>query len=122
MDCSRSFADSAVACTPARRWKRTRAPCVIGQVANSCPVRNHWAARALRLCSGVASAIRTLESSRYTLLFVIESLDIVCGHRPGTAKSGEPVITHLNGRAFRPFRRLQYEVANDSAQTTVLIA
>src|SRR3954452_146705 len=110
MDSSSCLADSAVASTPARRWKRRSAPCVIGHVANRYPLRNHCAARALRLCSGVASAIRTLESSRYTLLFVIESLNILCGHRPGTAKSGETVITHLYGRAFRPFRRLQYEV------------
>jgi hypothetical protein len=45
MESSKSFADSAVASTPARRWKRKSAPCVMGHVANRCPFRNHVAAR-----------------------------------------------------------------------------
>lgn len=121
MDLSRSFADSGVASTPERRWKRKSAPCVMGQVANRCPVRNHAAARAFRLCSGVANAIRTLESSRQTLLFVIESLDVLAGHGRGATEGGKPIITHLNGCAFRPFRRLQNEVANHSSEAAVLI-
>src|ERR1035438_7045697 len=121
MDSSRSLADSAVASTPARRWKRKSAPCVMGHVANRCPLRNHAAARAFRLCSGVASAMRRLEPSRYTLLFVIESLDVLGGHGPGATESGETVIAHLYGSAFRPFRRLQNEVANHSSEAAVLI-
>src|SRR5947209_475664 len=97
MDFSRTFAESAVASTPARRWKRTSAPCVIGQVAKRCPLRNHAAARPFRLCSGVASAMRTLGSSSQALLFVIKGLDVFGGHGPGTAENGKAVIAHFDG-------------------------
>ncbi len=53
MDSRRSFADSAVASTPARQWNRNSAPCVMGHVAADRNDRRAWAEHKARLELGI---------------------------------------------------------------------
>ncbi len=106
-------------------WRPT-GPCgtpwVIGHVANRCPLRNPAGARAFRLCSGVASAIRTLASRRSTLLFTFQCFDVLTCHRAGAMKGREPIVAHLNACTFGTVRRFENEVPDDLPNAPILIA
>jgi len=62
MDLRRSFADSRRRFHPGAQVEPEKRACVMGHVATGA-LENH-AAACVRLCSGVASAMRTFESSR----------------------------------------------------------